>query len=155
MLVHRILDAFFRALDAVDATRERIDRMIGRETRPDPWAQDWKPVPEARHNDALPTDSALRRDDVTSPASASKSAKPKAPPKRPAAKPAAAKSAPAAKPIAKGAPADLILVDLTAPRLIDADQLLSKSKNSAFDGRRLQGRVLRTLVDGRTVFEAS
>jgi dihydroorotase len=55
--------------------------------------------------------------------------------------------------ITKGAPADLILVDLDAPRLIDADQLLSKSKNSAFDGRRLQGQVLMTLVDGRTVFE--
>jgi dihydroorotase len=54
--------------------------------------------------------------------------------------------------IAKGAPADLILVDLTAPRHIDADKLLSKSKNSAFDGRRLQGQVLMTLVDGRTVF---
>lgn len=54
--------------------------------------------------------------------------------------------------IAKGAPADLILVDLAAPRHIDADKLLSKSKNSAFDGRRLQGQVLMTLVDGRTVF---
>jgi dihydroorotase len=57
--------------------------------------------------------------------------------------------------VAKGAPADLVLVDLDAPRLIDADQLLSKSKNSAFDGRRLQGQVRMTLVDGRTVFEAS
>jgi dihydroorotase len=57
--------------------------------------------------------------------------------------------------IAVGAPADLILVDLNAPRLIDADKLLSKSKNSAFDGRRLQGQVLMTLVDGRVVFEAS
>ena len=56
--------------------------------------------------------------------------------------------------IAKGAPADLILVDLGAPRLIDADKLLSKSKNSAFDGRRLQGQVKMTLVDGRVVFGA-
>jgi dihydroorotase len=55
--------------------------------------------------------------------------------------------------IAKGAPADLILVDLNAPRVIDADKLLSKSKNSAFDGRRLQGQVKMTLVDGRVVFE--
>ena len=54
--------------------------------------------------------------------------------------------------IARGAPADLILADLVAPRHIDADKLLSKSKNSAFDGRRLQGQVLMTLVDGRTVF---
>jgi dihydroorotase len=56
--------------------------------------------------------------------------------------------------LAKGAPADLALCDLDAPRVIDADKLVSKSKNSPFDGRRLQGKVLRTLVDGRTVFEA-
>jgi dihydroorotase len=54
--------------------------------------------------------------------------------------------------IAKGAPADLVLLDPNAPILVDADKLLSKSKNSPFDGRRLQGKVLRTLVDGRTVF---
>jgi dihydroorotase len=52
----------------------------------------------------------------------------------------------------KGAPADLVLCDLNAPILIDADKLRSKSKNSPFDGRRLQGKVLRTVVDGRTVF---
>jgi dihydroorotase len=51
------------------------------------------------------------------------------------------------------APADLILIDIDTPRIIDAAQLLSKSKNSAFDGRRLPGRVLMTVVDGRVVFE--
>jgi dihydroorotase len=51
-----------------------------------------------------------------------------------------------------GAPADLILADIHAPRRIDAATLISKSKNSAFDGRRLQGQVLMTLVDGRVVF---
>jgi dihydroorotase len=56
--------------------------------------------------------------------------------------------------LAKGAPADLVLCDLNAPLVIDADKLLSKSKNSPFDGRRLQGKVLRTLVDGRTVYRA-
>jgi dihydroorotase len=56
--------------------------------------------------------------------------------------------------LAKGAPADLVLVDLDAPLVIDADKLISKSKNSPFDGRRLQGKVLRTLVDGRTVYSA-
>jgi dihydroorotase len=54
----------------------------------------------------------------------------------------------------KGAPADLVLFDLDAPVLIDADKLISKSKNSPFDGRSLQGKVLRTVVSGRTVFEA-
>lgn len=56
--------------------------------------------------------------------------------------------------IAKGAPADLVLCDLNAPVVIDADKLVSKSKNSPFDGRRLQGKVLRTVVDGRTVYQA-
>ncbi|TAJ70475.1 MAG: dihydroorotase [Phenylobacterium sp.] len=56
--------------------------------------------------------------------------------------------------IAKGAPADLVLCDLNAPVVIDADKLISKSKNSPFDGRRLQGKVLRTVVDGRTVYSA-
>ncbi len=53
-----------------------------------------------------------------------------------------------------GAPADLVLCDIDAPRLIDAADLISKSRNSAFDGRRLQGAVLMTLVDGRIVHEA-
>jgi dihydroorotase len=56
--------------------------------------------------------------------------------------------------IAPGAPADLVMFDPTAPRVIDARELISKSKNSAFDGRRLQGRVVMTLVDGRKVYEA-
>jgi dihydroorotase len=55
--------------------------------------------------------------------------------------------------IAKGAPADLILFDPGKPWLCDRDHLLSRSKNSPFDGRRLQGRVMRTFVGGKTVFE--
>jgi dihydroorotase len=53
-----------------------------------------------------------------------------------------------------GAPADLVICDLAAPRVIDAERLTSKSKNSAFDGRSLQGEVRMTLVDGRIVYEA-
>jgi len=56
--------------------------------------------------------------------------------------------------IARGAPADLVLCDLNAPVRIDADRLFSKSKNSPFDGRTLQGRVRVTLVDGREVYRA-
>jgi len=55
--------------------------------------------------------------------------------------------------IASGAPADLILFDPAKPWLCDRDDLLSRSKNSPFDGRRLQGRVMRTFVGGKTVFE--
>jgi dihydroorotase len=57
--------------------------------------------------------------------------------------------------LAKGAPADLVLCNPNTPVLIDADDLISKSKNSPFDGRTLQGKVLRTVVDGRTVHEAN
>jgi dihydroorotase len=55
--------------------------------------------------------------------------------------------------LAIGAPADLVLFDPNAPWLCDRDLLLSRSKNSPFDGRRLEGKVLHTWVDGRTVFE--
>ncbi len=56
--------------------------------------------------------------------------------------------------LAKGAPADLVLCDIAAPRVIEAERLLSKSKNSAFDGARLQGRTLMTLLDGAPVFDS-
>lgn len=44
MIVHRLLDAFFRTLDAVDAVRDRVDRVLGKEPRPDPWAVEWPPA---------------------------------------------------------------------------------------------------------------
>jgi dihydroorotase len=56
--------------------------------------------------------------------------------------------------LAKGAPADLVLFDLDRAEKIDVAKFRSKSKNSPFDGRPVQGRVLRTIVDGRTVFQA-
>ena len=55
--------------------------------------------------------------------------------------------------IARGGPADLVLCDIGAPVRIDADKLISKSKNSPFDGRSLQGKVTMTVVDGRVVFD--
>ncbi|MEZ5937113.1 MAG: dihydroorotase [Hyphomonadaceae bacterium] len=55
--------------------------------------------------------------------------------------------------LAIGTPADLVMFDPAAPWLCDRDDLSSRSKNSPFDGRRLEGRVLRTWVDGVTVFE--
>lgn len=56
--------------------------------------------------------------------------------------------------LAPGAPADLVLCDIDAPLIVDAARLVSKSKNSPFDGRRLQGQVLMTVVDGRVVHRA-
>jgi dihydroorotase len=56
--------------------------------------------------------------------------------------------------LAKGAPADLIVIDPASPRKIDPTKFRSHSKNSPFQGRLMQGAVLRTVVDGRTVFAA-
>ncbi len=53
----------------------------------------------------------------------------------------------------KGAPADIILVDLEEPWVVNKDLLQSRSKNTTFDEARLQGRVLRTVVAGKTVYE--
>ena len=53
----------------------------------------------------------------------------------------------------KNAPADLILFDPDKPLILDRFKLKSKSKNTPFDGARLQGRILRTLVSGETVYK--
>ncbi len=57
--------------------------------------------------------------------------------------------------LAKGAPADLILFDPDRGWRIDPDRFESKSKNTPYEGLPVQGRVRRTVVDGRTLFEAA
>ena len=52
-----------------------------------------------------------------------------------------------------GAPADLVLFDADTPFILDRWQLRSKSKNTPFDGQRLQGKVLVTYVAGQQVYE--
>ncbi|SIQ53648.1 dihydroorotase [Paracoccus thiocyanatus] len=54
--------------------------------------------------------------------------------------------------LAAGAPADLVLFDPDAPFVLDRFTLLSKSKNTPFDGARMEGRVLGTWVAGCRVF---
>ncbi|PYC47789.1 dihydroorotase [Litorivita pollutaquae] len=56
--------------------------------------------------------------------------------------------------LAKGAPADLIVFDPDAPFILDRFALHSKSKNTPFDGAKMQGRVRATLVGGMPVFGA-
>jgi dihydroorotase len=53
----------------------------------------------------------------------------------------------------EGAAADLTLVDPDAPFVIDPSRFRSKSQNSPFNGRKVKGRVLATLVDGRFAFQ--
>ncbi|ETW13867.1 dihydroorotase PyrC [Roseivivax marinus] len=57
--------------------------------------------------------------------------------------------------MAAGAPADLVLFDAEKPFILDRFKLRSKSKNTPFDGARLQGKVLATFVGGVSVFEAA
>ena len=52
----------------------------------------------------------------------------------------------------KGAPADLVLFDLGQPWVVDREVLRARSKNSPFDESKMQGRILRTMVAGETVY---
>src|SRR5882757_3813871 len=55
--------------------------------------------------------------------------------------------------LSPGSPADVIVMDLDMPWVLDPTSLKSKCKNTPFDEARLQGRVVRTIVAGRAVFE--
>ncbi|HEY6025513.1 MAG TPA: dihydroorotase [Pseudolabrys sp.] len=52
-----------------------------------------------------------------------------------------------------GAPADLIVVDMDVPWIVDPNELKSKCRNTPYDEARMQGRVVRTIVAGRTIYE--
>lgn len=56
--------------------------------------------------------------------------------------------------LAPGRPADLAVVDLDEPWVVREEAIRSRSKNTCYEGARLQGRVLQTMVAGRTVFSA-
>jgi dihydroorotase len=55
--------------------------------------------------------------------------------------------------LSPGAPADLVLFDPDAPFVLDRFTLRSKSKNTPFDGARMQGKVLATWVGGERVYQ--
>jgi len=52
-----------------------------------------------------------------------------------------------------GAPADVIVIDTDVPWVLDRDELKSKCRNTPFDEARMQGRAVRTIVAGRTIYE--
>ena len=53
--------------------------------------------------------------------------------------------------LAPGEPADIVLIDPAGEWTVDARAFRSKGRNTPFAGARLTGRVVRTLVEGRTV----
>lgn len=53
-----------------------------------------------------------------------------------------------------GAPANVIVIDTDVPWIVDPDELKSKCKNTPFDEARMTGRVVRTIVAGRTIYES-
>ena len=52
-----------------------------------------------------------------------------------------------------GSPADIALVDINEQWTVDVDSLHGKSKNTPFKGMTLTGRVKKTLLNGKVVFE--
>lgn len=54
-----------------------------------------------------------------------------------------------------GKAADLILVDLDNEYEIDVSQFVSRSKNSPFDGFKVKGRVMTTMVNGKIVYQSN
>ena len=51
-----------------------------------------------------------------------------------------------------GVKADFAVVDLYEPWVVKTEELRSLSKNSSFEDAKFQGRVIRTVVNGKTVF---
>jgi dihydroorotase len=55
--------------------------------------------------------------------------------------------------LVRGGPADLVVFDPDIPWTVDVNRFRSKCKNSPFEDRPVQGHALRTVVDGRTVWQ--
>ncbi len=55
--------------------------------------------------------------------------------------------------IKRNFPADITIIDPKVSWIVDPTKFQSKSKNSPFGGRRLQGKVFCTIVDGKVVYE--
>jgi dihydroorotase len=52
-----------------------------------------------------------------------------------------------------GAAADVTLIDPNLEWVVKRDRFESASRNSPFDGWKLKGRAVRTIVDGKTVWK--
>lgn len=56
--------------------------------------------------------------------------------------------------LAEGKTADVVVIDPEAEYVIDAAAFESKGKNTPFDGWKVKGKVMRTIVAGKTVYKA-
>ena len=54
-----------------------------------------------------------------------------------------------------GAPADIVLFDPNEKWIVDPEKFASKGRNTPFAGWELTGRVRRTIVGGKTVYDAA
>jgi len=52
-----------------------------------------------------------------------------------------------------GRDADLCVVDINKPWVVNKDELLSKSKNTPIEDRKLQGQIIKTFIKGEIAFE--
>ena len=54
----------------------------------------------------------------------------------------------------KGLDADLVIFDMNRKITIDKKTMYSKSKNTPFHGIKLKGKVIRTILKGKTVYSS-
>ena len=52
-----------------------------------------------------------------------------------------------------GTDADFCIVDLEKPWIVKKEKLVSKSKNTSIENKKLQGKVLNTFVKGEELFK--
>ena len=50
-------------------------------------------------------------------------------------------------------PGDIAILDLEKPWVVKREKMQSKSKNTAIEGRKLQGKVEKTFLNGKLVFK--
>ncbi len=55
--------------------------------------------------------------------------------------------------LAPGYPADIVILNTVDEHEIKKDDMISKSHNTPFEGRKVRGRVLQTIVEGETRYE--
>ncbi|MBO6816597.1 MAG: dihydroorotase [Rhizobiaceae bacterium] len=53
-----------------------------------------------------------------------------------------------------GAKADIIITDIEEPWVLHEEDIVSQSKNTTFEGERFSGRIVRTLVSGKTIHQS-